>query len=112
MAGQDPIYELMRSYLDISGVLAAILVSDQGLVINSANSSEVDIDTISALVIDTVSAAQRFGQEAGVGRLDTMTIEFEKLNLLLAPFEQEVMLALVGRPGTFSVRHEARETSP
>ncbi|MCZ7664146.1 MAG: roadblock/LC7 domain-containing protein [Thermoleophilia bacterium] len=104
----DPIYELMRSYLDIPGVLASILVSDQGLVINSASTRDIEIDTISALVIDTVAAAQRFGEEARVGRLDTMTIEFDELNLLLAPFERDVMLALVGVPGTFGLRDVAQ----
>ncbi|GAB4248003.1 MAG: hypothetical protein Kow00129_08700 [Thermoleophilia bacterium] len=102
----DPIYELMRSYLDIPGMQAAILVSDQGLVVNSAHNGEVDIDTISALVVDTVAAAQRFGGEAGVGGLDTMTIEFEGMTLLLAPFDHDVMLTLVARPGTFALMSE------
>ncbi|HZJ02530.1 MAG TPA: roadblock/LC7 domain-containing protein [Thermoleophilia bacterium] len=101
----DPIFDLMRSYLDTPGMEAAVLVSDQGLVINSAQreGSPLDIETISALVGDTLSAAQRFGREADVGRLDTMTIEFGELALLLAPFEQDVMLALIALPGTFAL---------
>ena len=102
MEAQDPIYELMSGYLDVPGMLAAILVSDQGLVINSARADDVDADTISALVVDMVAAAQRFGRETGVGKLDTLTVEFEKLNLLLAPFDADCMLALVGRPGAFN----------
>lgn len=101
---QDPMLELIESYLDIPGMMAAILVSDQGLVINSAQTAGVDIDTISALLVDMVTTAQRFGGEANVGRLDTMTVEFERMTLLLAPFEQEMMLALVARPGTFALR--------
>ncbi|MBU2603277.1 MAG: roadblock/LC7 domain-containing protein [Actinobacteria bacterium] len=97
----DPIYELMRSYLEIDGVLAAILVSDQGLVVNGAQSGQIDIDTISALVVDTLTSAQRFGVEAGVGRVDTLTVEFEELSVLLAPFDHDLMLALVGTPGAF-----------
>ena len=104
MESSDPMFELMRSYLDIPGMLAAILVSDQGLVINSAQADVVDIDTISALLVDIVSTGQRFGQEAGVGGLETMTVEFDTLTLLLAPFAQDVMLALVGRPGTFTLK--------
>ena len=102
----DAIYDLMCSYLDIPGMLAGILVSDQGLVVNCAKSEDIDIDTISALVMDTVSAAQRFGQEMNVGRIDTLTIEFESLTLLLAPFEHDVMLALVALPGTFALNSE------
>ena len=104
MAGTDPIDELMCSYLDISGMLAAILVSNDGLVINCAMTQETEIETISALVIDVVTSAQRFGVETSAGRLDTMTIEFEGLSLLLAPFEQDVMMALVAIPGTFALQ--------
>lgn len=98
----DPIDDLISSYLDIEGVMAAVLVSDQGLVINGAQKGSIDVDTISALVVDTVTSAQRFGVEAAVGKVDTLTMEFEKLSLFLAPFDQELMLALVGMPGTFS----------
>lgn len=106
MTAGDPIYDLMCSYLDIPGMLAAILVSDQGLVVNCAKSQDIDIDSISALVMDSVSAAQRFGQEMNVGRIDTMTLEFESMTLLLAPFEHDVMLALVAVPGTFALKSE------
>jgi len=100
----DPTYAMMSAYLDVPGIMAAILVSDQGLVINSARKEHVDADTVSALVVDIVAAAQRFGRESGSGALDTLTIEFEGLNLLLAPFGADCMLALVGHPGAFSRR--------
>jgi len=102
VSSEDPIYELVRSYLDIDGVLAAVLVSDQGLVVNGAMNDAVDVDTISALIAETVASAQRVGVESAVGRMETMILEFEKLSLLLAPFDHELMLALVGRPGTFA----------
>jgi len=98
----DPTYAMMSAYLDLPGIMAAILVSDQGLVINSARKEDVDTDTVSALVVDIVAAAQRFGRESRSGILDTLTIEFEGLNLLLAPFGTDCMLALVGHPGAFS----------
>lgn len=99
---KDPIYEIIRGYLEIDGVLAAVLVSDQGLVVNAAMRDPFDIDTISALVVDTVASARLVGAEAAVGKIETMTLEFEKLSLLLAPFDNELMLALVGKPGTFA----------
>ena len=99
--GRPGFYELISSYLELPGILAAVLVSDQGLVINAAQSGGVDTDMISALVVDTVESAQRFGQDAGVGKLDTLSVEFEGLAFLLAPFERDVMLALVAEPGTF-----------
>ena len=99
---EDPIRELIETYLEFPGILAAVLVSDQGLVINSANGGAVDTEMISALVVETVKSAERFGEETGVGRLDTLLVEYEGLSFLLAPFDRDVMLALVGSPGTFS----------
>lgn len=99
---EDPIYAMINAYLDVPGAMAAILVSDQGLVINSARAEEVDAETVSALVVDIVTAAERFGREGGAGALETLTLEFAGLNLLLAPFGPDCMLALVGHPGAFS----------
>ena len=100
----DPIYELISSYLELPGIVAAVLVSDQGLVINAAQNGGVDTELISALVVDTVESAQRFGREAGVGKMDTLSLEYEGLAFLLAPFDRDVMLALVAEPGTFALR--------
>jgi predicted regulator of Ras-like GTPase activity (Roadblock/LC7/MglB family) len=100
----DPIHELISSYLELPGIMAAVLVSDQGLVINAARRGDVDTEMISALVVDTVKSAERFGHEAGVGRLDTLSVEYEGLSFLLAPFERDMMLALVAAPGTFALR--------
>lgn len=102
MESEDPIYGMMSAYLDVPGAMAAILVSTQGLVINSARAEEVDAETVSAFVVDIVAAAERFGRESGAGTLETLTLEFEGLNLLLAPFGPDCMLALVGHPGAFS----------
>jgi predicted regulator of Ras-like GTPase activity (Roadblock/LC7/MglB family) len=104
VAAEDPIHEIISGYLEISGVMAAILVSDQGLVVSGAMGDpfDIDIDTISALVVETVASARRVGAEAAVGKIETMILEFEKLSVLLAPFDNELMLALVGKPGTFA----------
>ena len=50
-------------------------------------------------------SAQRFGQQVRAGTLDTMSIEFEGLTVVLAPFTPDVMLALLAAPG--SVGHPA-----
>ena len=96
----DPLKPALGEYLTIPGMKAAILVSDQGLMISSAACDEVDTASIAALVIDTVATAQRFGLQVQAGFLDTMSIEFEKLTVVLVPFTTDVMLALVAAPGS------------
>ncbi len=96
----DPLKEALAEYLTIPGMQAALLVSDQGLLISRAALDGVDTASIAALAIDTVATVQRFGLQVQAGYLDTMRIEFDKLTVVLAPFAQDVMLALVAKAGS------------
>lgn len=96
----DPLRDALEEYLSIPGMKAAILVSDQGLMISSVACEGVDTASIAALAIDTVSTVQRFGLQVQAGFLDTMSIEFDKLTVVLAPFATDVMLALVAAAGS------------
>jgi predicted regulator of Ras-like GTPase activity (Roadblock/LC7/MglB family) len=96
----DPLQQVLAEYLDIPGMKAAILVSDEGLTISSATAGDVDIPGVAALVIDMVATVQRFGLQVAAGFLDTLSIEFEELSVVLAPFTPDVMLALVGSRGS------------
>lgn len=102
-AGMDPLRLALGSYLAIPGIKAALLVSDQGLVVSSMAREGVDTASIAALAIDTVRSAQRFGQQVKAGALDTMSIEFEGLTVVFAPFTPDVMLALLAVPGSVGI---------
>lgn len=99
----DTLKQALGEYLRIPGMRAAMLVSDQGLTISSVARDQVDAAGIAALVMDTVATAQRFGLQVQAGFLDTMTVEFEKMTVVLAPFTPDVMLALVAEPGSVSI---------
>ena len=101
--GPDPLRQALGGYLAIPGVKAALLVSDQGLVVSSMAMDGVDIASIAALAVDTVASAQRFGQQVKAGALDTMSIEFEGLTVVFAPFTPDVMLALLAAPGSVGI---------
>jgi predicted regulator of Ras-like GTPase activity (Roadblock/LC7/MglB family) len=101
--GLDPLKQALGGYLAIPGIKAALLVSDQGLVVSSMAEEGVDTASIAALAIDTVRTAQRFGQQVKAGTLDTMSIEFEGLTVVFAPFTPDVMLALLAAPGSVGI---------
>jgi predicted regulator of Ras-like GTPase activity (Roadblock/LC7/MglB family) len=101
--GMDPLKQALGGYLAIPGIKAALLVSDQGLVVSSMANEGVDTASIAALAIDTVRSAQRFGQQVKAGTLDTMSIEFENLTIVFAPFTPDVMLALLAAPGSVGI---------
>jgi predicted regulator of Ras-like GTPase activity (Roadblock/LC7/MglB family) len=96
----DPLKQALAEYLSIPGMQAALLVSDQGLLISRVAHDGVDTASIAALAIDTVSTVQRFGLQVQAGFLDAMRIEFDKLTVVLAPFAPDVMLALVAKAGS------------
>ena len=96
----NPLRAALAEYLTIPGMQAALLVSDQGLVISRAARVGVDTASIAALAIDTVATVQRFGIQVQAGYLDTMRIEFDRLTVVLAPFAPDVMLALVADAGS------------
>jgi predicted regulator of Ras-like GTPase activity (Roadblock/LC7/MglB family) len=99
----DPLKQALGGYLSIPGIKAALLVSDQGLVVSSMANDGVDTASIAALAVDTVRTAQRFGQQVSAGKLDTMSIEFEGLTVVFAPFTPDVMLALLAEPGSVGI---------
>ena len=96
----DPLKDALAEYMAIPGMKAALLVSDQGLMISSVADEGVDTDSIAALAIDTVATVQRFGLQVQAGYLDTMRIEFDQLTVVLAPFAPDVMLTLVAAAGS------------
>jgi predicted regulator of Ras-like GTPase activity (Roadblock/LC7/MglB family) len=96
----DPLREALTEYMSIPGMEAALLVSDQGLVISGVAREGVDTTTIAALAVDSLQTVQRFGLHVQAGFLSAMRIEFEKLAVVLAPFAPDVMLALVATAGS------------
>jgi predicted regulator of Ras-like GTPase activity (Roadblock/LC7/MglB family) len=105
-----PLTEALAEYLTIPGMLAALLVSDQGLVISRASVEGFDTASIAALAIDTVATVQRFGLLVQAGYLDTMRIEYDKLTVVLAPFAPDVMLALVAAAGSLGAMSKDLKT--
>jgi predicted regulator of Ras-like GTPase activity (Roadblock/LC7/MglB family) len=101
--GLDPLKQALAEYLAIPGIKAALLVSDQGLLVSSMAQEGIDTASVAALAVDTVANAQRFGQQVGAGTLDTMSIEFERLTVVFAPFTPDVMLALLATPGSVGI---------
>lgn len=100
----DALKEELASYLVIPGMRAAVLVSDEGLVVSAAAQPGVDVAGIAALAVDVVTSAQRFGLHLGAGYLETMSVEFQEQTVVFVPFTADVMLALVASRGCLAGR--------
>jgi len=97
----DPLRDALAEYMTIRGVKAALLVSDQGLVISGVAHAGVDTATIAALAVESVQAVQRFGLQVQAGFLNSMRVEFDRFTFVLAPFAPDVLLVLVAVAGSF-----------
>lgn len=97
-AGTDQMHEVVAGYLDLPGIIAALLVSSHGLLISSAEKDPVDGEAIAALVADVILAAKHIGKNAGGGTLDTIDMEYRRFGLTVAPFDAEISLVLVRPP--------------
>jgi len=100
--------EVLDCYVSSPGVVAAMLVSDQGLLIAhtgtaGAGPTGVAPESLAALVVDTIVAAMDFGRSAKLGGLSTLLLDYEGMALMVAPVEKDVLLVLLAEPGSLSV---------
>lgn len=97
---RDSLREALEEYMNVPGMRAAMLVSDQGLIISSVAKEGMDTFGLGALAVDAVAAVQNFGRQVQAGNLDTMRVEFEELSVVAAPFSPDVLLILVADAGS------------
>jgi len=97
---RDFLREALEEYMTVPGMRAAMLVSDQGLIISSVAKEGTDTFGLGALAVDAVAAVQNFGRLVQAGTLDTMRVEFEGLSIVAAPFSPDVLLILVADAGS------------
>lgn len=84
-------------------ISAALLVSKDGFLVASSAAPDVDIDALAAQIAPVVISVRRLAEEIGGGETRLINIELAGSTVLMAPFENEVLLALVGEPGALSL---------
>ncbi|HXE57001.1 MAG TPA: roadblock/LC7 domain-containing protein [Gemmatimonadales bacterium] len=82
------------------GVRAVVVVSDDGLPIDSAARDGFDPDAVAALVPPIARQAARLGGVAGCGDVVTGVLEFQGGFAVLAPLGRDHHLVLVVAPET------------
>lgn len=91
----DVLQELQAS----SGLEMAAIVSADGLVIDSAATGEVDVDSFCSVASNGVLVMEALGQELGEDSSDVMTIEYGRHTVMMSLLDQEHMLVLLGGAG-------------
>jgi uncharacterized protein len=91
----DVLQELQAS----SGLEMAAIVSADGLVIDSASTGEIDVESLCSVASNGALVMDALGQELGERNADMMTIEYGRHIVMMSTLDHEHMLVLLAGPG-------------
>ena len=90
--------ELLNGFTRVRGVSAALVVGQDGLVLQSVTApgaEDVDADVLGAVASSGLVPAQEIGGETGRGRLLQGIYEYEKGVVVIEPIAQSAILVVV-----------------
>ncbi len=101
----DALLENLRPYRATPGILAAMLIQRDGFVVAADADDSVSVDAVAAQVAAVIDVGARLATELGQEKTRYLTAELETVNVVLAPFGDELMLVLVGEPSALTVEY-------
>ena len=106
----DTLATQLAPYRETPGIIAALLISHDGFVVASDADPGLDVDAIAAQAAGVIDIGARLASELGQPEAKYISIDFDDLNVVLAPFGSELMLVLAGLPSALTC--EYRLTKP
>jgi predicted regulator of Ras-like GTPase activity (Roadblock/LC7/MglB family) len=100
----------LAPYRQTPGIVAALLVSRDGFVVAADAEPEFTVDAVAAQVAGVIDIGARLAAELGRPGARYISLDLDGLNVVLAPFDGELMLVLAGLPSALTC--EYRLTSP
>ncbi len=92
----DALVTRLTPYRETPGIRAALLVSRDGFVVAADADPGIDTDAVAAQVAGAIDMGARLASELRQGEAKYISLEFDDLNVVLAPFGEELMLVLIG----------------
>jgi predicted regulator of Ras-like GTPase activity (Roadblock/LC7/MglB family) len=107
----DSLAARLAPYRAAPGITAALLISADGFVIAADAEPGFHAEALAALVAGAIDMGARLAAELRQERAKYISLEFDDVNVVLAPFGDELMLAVVGDPATLicDYRLDARQ---
>jgi predicted regulator of Ras-like GTPase activity (Roadblock/LC7/MglB family) len=106
----DTLARTLASYRQTPGMIAALLVSRDGFVIAADAEPGFDVDAFAAQAGGVLSHVAGLGGELGEHIAKYVSVEFEGVTMVLAPFGDELLLALLGRPEALVCQYRINST--
>lgn len=110
MSDRDRLVAQLTPYRQTPGITAALLISRDGFVVAADAAADVDADALAAQAGGVIDIAARLAVELRQDAARYITIELDELTVLLAPFGEELMLALVGTRDVLSCEYRLKTT--
>ena len=98
----DALAARLAPYRETPGIVAALLISHDGFVVAADAEPGFAADAVAAQVAGAIDMGARLAGELGQPEAKYISLEFDTLNVVLAPFGDELLLALVGKPGALT----------
>jgi predicted regulator of Ras-like GTPase activity (Roadblock/LC7/MglB family) len=101
---------MLAPYRETPGVIAALLISRDGFVVAADADAGFDENAVAAQVGGVIDISARLAAELGQTGSKYIFIELNDLNVVLAPFDDELMLVLVGERDTLFCDYRLKTT--
>ena len=101
----DSLATRLAPYRETPGIIAALLISRDGFVVAADAEPGCPTDAIAAQVAGAIDLGARLAGELGQPEAKYISLEFDTLNVVLAPFGDELLLVLVGEPGALILEY-------
>ena len=104
----DTLVSKLEPYRQRPGVLAALLVSRDGFLVAASADEGLDAEAVAAQVAGVIDIGVRLAEELEQAETRYIGIELSAVNVVLAPFEGELLLVLVGTPEAIALQYTLR----
>ena len=106
----DSLAARLAPYRETPGIIAALLISHDGFVVAADAEADFNTDAVAAQVAGAIDMGSRLAGELGQTAAKYISLEFDDINVVLAPFGDELMLALVGAHSTLTCEYRLNTT--
>jgi len=104
----DSLAATLRPYRENPGVLAALLISRDGFVIAADADESVDVTAVAAHLGGVLDVGARLAAELGQQQTRHVFIELDDRTVLISPFGDELLMALVGEAEALTCDYRLR----
>lgn len=87
--------DMLKEFLTIDGVSAAVIIGKDGVVIECAAGNVLDVNAIGSMVSTCLGSSEVIGGTLELGELHDLTVELDKGPVYLAPLSCNEIIAVV-----------------